>query len=211
MGAGRSRPRRPGESGEPVGARRDAGPGLGAGRQGGSRILGRRGDTGHTVLALWPLGPPMATGPERVLLASDDVNFWQARYSPDHRWVSFVAQRMRNPGTVEIGVVGENSNHAKTWTRILEDHVWPDKPRWSPDGRTLYFLSQGRDGYFDLWGVPIDPARGTQSGSRFKSPISARHAGISIPICSVPSSASPRAGWCCRCRASRGASGSCRV
>ncbi len=72
--------------------------------------------------------------------------------SPDHRWVSFVAQRMRNPGTVEIGVVAENSNQAATWTRVLEDHVWPDKPRWSPDGRTLYFLSQGRDGY-QVWGV----------------------------------------------------------
>ena len=105
-----------------------------------SAVLGswlERGDTGHTVLALWSLGPTMATGPARVLLASDGVNFWQARYSPDHRWVSFVAQPMRNPGTVEIGVVAENSNQAKTWTRILEDHVWPDKPRWSPDGRTL--------------------------------------------------------------------------
>ena len=96
------------------------------------------------------------------------MNFWQARYSPDRQWVSFVAQRMRNPGTVEIGIVAERSNHATTWTRILEDHVWPDKPRWSPDGRTLYFLSRGADGYFNLWGVPIDPARGAQSGKPFQ-------------------------------------------
>jgi DNA-binding winged helix-turn-helix (wHTH) protein/Tol biopolymer transport system component len=127
-----------------------------------------RGDAGHTALALWPIGPTLATGPERILLASDGVNFWQARYSPDHRWVSFVAQRMRNPGTVEIGVVAEPSKHATTWTRILKDHVWPDKPRWSPDGRTLYFLSQGDDGYFNVWGVRIDPARGSQSGTPFR-------------------------------------------
>ena len=126
-----------------------------------------RGDSDRTVLALWPL-PTMATAPERVLLAAEGVNFWQARYSPDHRWVSFVAQRMRNPGTVEIGVVAENSHHATTWTRLLEDHVWPDKPRWSPDGRTLYFLSQGRDGYFNVWGVHIDPVRGRQSGTPFQ-------------------------------------------
>jgi Tol biopolymer transport system component len=110
----------------------------------------------------------MATRPERVLLESSGVKFWQARYSRNDRWVSFVAQRMRNPGTVEIGMVAAGSNRATTWTRILEDHVWPDKPRWSPDGRTLYFLSRGADGYFNLWGVPIDPARGAQSGKPFQ-------------------------------------------
>jgi Tol biopolymer transport system component len=114
------------------------------------------------------MGPMMGTRPERILLESRGVNFWQARYSPDDRWVSFVAQRMRNPGTVEIGIVAVDSNRATTWTRILEDHVWPDKPHWSPDGRTLYFLSRGTDGYFNLWGVPIDPARGTQTGKPFQ-------------------------------------------
>ena len=127
-----------------------------------------RGDSGETVLATWPIGPMMATRPERVLLESRGVHFWQARYSPDNRWVSFVAQRMQNPGTVEIGIVAAGSNRATTWTRILDDHVWPDKPRWSPDGRTLYFLSRGADGYFNLWGVPIEPARGAQAGKPFQ-------------------------------------------
>jgi Tol biopolymer transport system component/DNA-binding winged helix-turn-helix (wHTH) protein len=125
-----------------------------------------RGD--QFVLAIWPIGSTMATQPERVILESSGVNFWQARYSPDGQWISFVAQRMRNPGTVEVGIVAERSNHATTWTRILDDHIWPDKPRWSPDGRTLYFLSRGADGYFNLWGVPIDPARGAQSGKPFQ-------------------------------------------
>jgi DNA-binding winged helix-turn-helix (wHTH) protein/Tol biopolymer transport system component len=134
-----------------------------------------QGYPGQSALAIWPVGSMVATRPERVLLESRGVNFWQARYSPDHRWVSFVAQRMRNPGTVEIGIVAEGSNHATTWTRLAEDHVWPDKPRWSPDGRTLYFLSRGADGYFNLWGVSIDSARGAQAGkpfqvTRFSSP-----------------------------------------
>ena len=126
------------------------------------------GQMKHNVLAIWPIGPMMATRPERVILESSGVNFWQARYSPDNRWVSFVAKRMRNPGTVEIGIAAAGSNRATTWTRILDDHIWPDKPRWSPDGRTLYFLSRGADGYFNLWGVPIDPARGAQAGKPFQ-------------------------------------------
>jgi DNA-binding winged helix-turn-helix (wHTH) protein/Tol biopolymer transport system component len=127
-----------------------------------------QGYAGQTALAIWPIGPMMASRPERVILESSGVNFWQARYSPDYRWVSFVAQRMRNPGTIEIGIVAAGSDHAATWTRILEDHVWPDKPRWSADGRTLYFLSRGGDGYFNLWGVPIDPTRGAQTGKPFQ-------------------------------------------
>ncbi|HEY7056228.1 MAG TPA: hypothetical protein VH458_06880 [Vicinamibacterales bacterium] len=136
-----------------------------------SAVLGswfEHGGGNQNVLVIWPIGM-MATRPERVLLRSSAVNFWQARFSPDHRWVSFVAQRMRNSaGTVEIGIVAARSTQATTWTRLLEDHVWPDKPRWSPDGRTLYFLSRGADGYFNLWGVPIDPARGAQAGKPFQ-------------------------------------------
>ena len=30
------------------------------------------------------------------------------------------------------------------------------------------FLSRGADGYFNLWGVPIDPARGAQAGKPFQ-------------------------------------------
>ena len=127
-----------------------------------------QGQSDQNVLATWPIGPMMATRPERVILESSGVNFWQARYSPDGQWISFVAQRMRNPGTVELGIVAERSNHTTTWTRIVDDHIWPDKPRWSPDGRTLYFLSRGADGYFNLWGVPIDPARGVQAGKPFQ-------------------------------------------
>jgi DNA-binding winged helix-turn-helix (wHTH) protein/Tol biopolymer transport system component len=127
-----------------------------------------RAQMDQNVLAIWPIGPMMATRPQRVVLESSGVNFWQARYSPDGQWVSFVAQRMRNPGTVEVGIVAERSDRATTWTRIVDDHVWPDKPHWSPDGRTLYFLSRGADGYFNLWGVPIDSARGAQSGKPFQ-------------------------------------------
>ncbi len=138
---------------------------------GDKAVLGswlEQGQSDQNVLATWPIGPMMAMQPERVILESSGVNFWQARSSPDGQWISFVAQRMRNAGTVEIGIVAERSNHATTWTRILDDHVWPDKPRWSSDGRTLYFLSRGADGYFNLWGVPIDPARGAPSGKPFQ-------------------------------------------
>ena len=53
------------------------------------------------------------------------------------------------------------------WRRIAADHVWPDKPRWAPDGRTLYFLSRHSSPFFNLWGTRFDPERGRAVGAPF--------------------------------------------
>src|ERR1700682_6545683 len=52
------------------------------------------------------------------------------------------------------------------WTRITEGKHWDDKPRWSPDGRTIYFVS-GRSGFFDVWGIHFNPAEGKPVGKPF--------------------------------------------
>jgi hypothetical protein len=39
--------------------------------------------------------------------------------------------------------------------------------RWSPDGRTIYFLAP-RDGCFNVWGVRFDPVRGKSVGEPFR-------------------------------------------
>lgn len=54
------------------------------------------------------------------------------------------------------------------WTHIAPDHEWPDKPRWAPDGRTLYFISRKPAGYFNVWGVHMDLGRGTPVGEPFQ-------------------------------------------
>jgi hypothetical protein len=60
------------------------------------------------------------------------------------------------------------------WTRITDGKHWEDKPRWSPDGRTIYFVSR-RGGYFNVWGIHFDPTAGKTVGqpfqvSKFESP-----------------------------------------
>jgi hypothetical protein len=49
----------------------------------------------------------------------------------------------------------------------MADHPWADKPRWSVDGRLLYFLSPGSGHYFNLWAVPFDPIKGVATGTAF--------------------------------------------
>lgn len=124
--------------------------------------------TGSAALVEWPLGSGRVAEPSRVLLASSTRQFWQGRYSPDGRWVSFVVGDVADQGRLELGIVPASATRASSWTRVAADHVWPDKPRWSPDGRTLYFLSKGAGGLFNLWAARIDPERGVPAGAPFQ-------------------------------------------
>ena len=49
------------------------------------------------------------------------------------------------------------------WVRITDGKHWDDKPRWSPDGRVIYFLSE-RSGLFNVWGVHFDLGKGSPVG-----------------------------------------------
>ena len=50
----------------------------------------------------------------------------------------------------------------------MTDGSWfDDKPRWSPDGRTLYFVSN-RDGHPEVWGRHFDSLTGRPVGELFR-------------------------------------------
>jgi serine/threonine protein kinase/Tol biopolymer transport system component len=112
------------------------------------------------VLAFWPTASP-ASKPLRVALAVADTSLWQARMSPDGRWIACVLQRHGGSQGVELAIFRAADGPSGKLTRIAPDHVWPDKPKWAPNGKALYFLSrQHTNDLFDLWGVRFDPDRG---------------------------------------------------
>ncbi len=133
----------------------------------GKSLLGSYWDTkdsGPVFLAVWPAPPAVATQPERIVLRSPTHQFWQARFSPDDRWISFVGVSTTEPGRLSLGVIAASGAPRGEWTRIAADHDWADKPRWAPDGKTLYFLSNKPAGKFNVWAVRMDPVHGRPVG-----------------------------------------------
>ncbi|HEY9504045.1 MAG TPA: hypothetical protein VIR01_20565, partial [Pyrinomonadaceae bacterium] len=99
----------------------------------------------------------------RVVTSHPEYNLFQARFSPDDRWVCFNAVKAGNVST--IYVVPSSGGE---WTRITEDNVWSDKPHWSPDGKTIYFLSNRATGFYNVWGIRFDPQRGKPVSEPFR-------------------------------------------
>ena len=103
-------------------------------------------------------------GDMHVVAADARRNLYAAKHSPDGRWVSFIAATDLTRSTVFVSPAGVGP-----WIPMTphEDRYFEDKPRWSPDGRTLYFLSN-RNGFWNVWGRRFDPERGKALGGPFQ-------------------------------------------
>jgi Tol biopolymer transport system component/DNA-binding winged helix-turn-helix (wHTH) protein len=99
------------------------------------------------------------------ILATDSTrNLFQQRLSPDQRWIAFIAVDASDAGTATIYVMPSEGG---SWQAVTEGQRYDDKPRWSPDGRTLFFVSD-REGILNVWGRHVDPASGAALGVPFR-------------------------------------------
>jgi hypothetical protein len=112
-------------------------------------------------LELWPIEGGPSGGSPRIVLKASGSTFWQAKFSPNGRWLAFVAI---GPGKWEVGVANADGPTNRKWISVAMPQAVVDKPRWAVDGKRLYFLvSEGA--YLNLWSVGFDPERGVLSGS----------------------------------------------
>lgn len=100
----------------------------------------------------------------RVITSHPTKNLFENRFSPDQRWITFLAVDSTDAGVSTIFVMPASGGR---WTPVTEGLAYDDKPHWSPDGRILYFVSN-REGLFNVWGRHFDGASGTPVGDPFR-------------------------------------------
>jgi Tol biopolymer transport system component/DNA-binding winged helix-turn-helix (wHTH) protein len=117
---------------------------------------------GVCLFSLNNLTPPAEPASVRMITSRSGYRLYEAQFSPDGRWISFNA--VTSPGTSTIYTVPTGGGE---WTAITDSRFWDDKPRWAPDGRTIYFISR-RAGFINIWGRRFDPRSGIPMNDPFQ-------------------------------------------
>jgi Tol biopolymer transport system component len=122
-----------------------------------------------------------ATGQKTRILEVASGSVRAPSLSPDDRWLAFVFNRPDGGVIVKVAPLGDQPVSEKDGVSIIEDDRYLGSPQWSPDGRTLYFLSE-RDGWCCIWGRRLDPITKRPAGDVFP----AYHAHQSQFLLNVP-------------------------
>jgi eukaryotic-like serine/threonine-protein kinase len=99
----------------------------------------------------------LATGTARVVLEKKGLSLSEATWSPDNQYLLFTASPDGTSKQVFAVSFSRSSRIVKgNWIPITEPSGFSDRPRWSGDGKTVFYLSK-RDGFPCVWGQRFDP------------------------------------------------------
>lgn len=93
----------------------------------------------------------------KIVTLGPDASLYQARYSPDGNWITFDGITSSDRGDRSAIYVARSTGGSPI--RLTDGQTWQDKPRWSSDGKRIYFVAE-RNGFLNVFSVGFDPARG---------------------------------------------------
>ena len=117
-------------------------------------------------ICLFPVSAAPHAETEMRVVASDPENsLWTPRFSPDGRWICYAAQK---PTGASVSILYVVPSTGGTPVRITGEDTWCDWPRWSTDGKTIYFVSNYNSSFLNVWGIHFDPEQGHVVGDPFR-------------------------------------------
>jgi serine/threonine protein kinase/Tol biopolymer transport system component len=114
----------------------------------------------------------VATGEHAPLAQHPEFPLFAARLSLNDQWLAFKGDVATNRAKIFVArmpappAVPQTPIPVEEWVSISSGDTWDDLPRWSPDGKLIYFTSD-RDGFRCIWARAFDPAAGRPSGEPF--------------------------------------------
>ena len=100
----------------------------------------------------------VANGSKSLFLSKPSFQLDQAQISPNGRAVAFVARMSADQSQIVVAPLQNGvAVPPNEWITVVASPGWNDKPRWSADGRFIYFYST-TDGFQCIWRQRLDPS-----------------------------------------------------
>jgi len=108
----------------------------------------------------------LADATDCLVLDTGELVVIDADLSWDDSWLAVCSARPDGRAAVHIVPVRDPPASPDEWVDLSDGTAFAGSPRWSPDGRLLYYLSD-RDGFNCVWAHPLDPATKRPVGEPF--------------------------------------------
>jgi Tol biopolymer transport system component/predicted Ser/Thr protein kinase len=133
------------------------------------RVLDFFADGGEVLVSQHPnrlVRHRFADGAERLVLDPGELAVYGADLSWDDRWLALSSVRPDGRTAIHLIPVSDPPSPRGAWVDVSDGPAWVGSPRWSPDGRLLYYLSD-RDGFNCVWARSLDPVTKRPTGEPF--------------------------------------------
>ena len=109
----------------------------------------------------------LETGKTRTVLSRSGTSLGESDWSPENQYLLFTGLKEDGERQIFAVYLPKSTGSAEgKWIPITSGSEWSARPRWSGDGKYIYYLSS-RDGFSCVWGQRFDPNTGKISGSPF--------------------------------------------